>query len=325
MTSDPLENSQLVPDAAAFLDDLLPVEILPPLEEPAALPSEPPVPAASTLLADMQAMDMSPPVEEPPASPSEPDPEVLAYLAEMLAVEMPPPMEEAFASPSEPLAPDATAFLDGMQPAEQPLPQEEPAASPSEPLVPDATAFLGDLLSMNKASTPDGLLAPSEALSIKREIDESVAKLGERAGSVVGQGVQVSNLRLFIRFDQASEVSEMTRIFRLPGTPKWVCGLANLHGNLVPVLDIASFLSLPNEAGEKPILLVLGHGENAVAIPVSGIPERLRFGEVDRIPAPLVGEHLQPYVPGAFTRGNDIWLELEHEKLLRTLAASLAS
>lgn len=381
MTSDSLANSQLVPDAAAFLDDLLPVEKLSPLEEPTISPSElldfEAVAFPSDLLPENKtlspegsvAMSSKPgtpnpegflslgnllPPENifapqgeftaPDATAPSPDmlprvkplsPEELLILssepitsgsADFLSAGEPLPPEEHAASPSEVSALDATAFLGNVLAVGRPSPPEESVASPGEPPVPDASAFLGDILSMDAPPTQDGLLAPSKALSIQRELDnDSAPRLGERAGSVVGQGILVSNLRLFVRFDQASEVSEMTRIFRLPGTPKWVCGLANLHGNLVPVLDIASFFNLPNEASEKTMLLVLGHEENALAVTVNGIPERLRFNENDRIPAPLIGEYLQPYVPGAFARGNDIWLELEHEKLLKTLAISLAS
>jgi len=201
-----------------------------------------------------------------------------------------------------------------------------PDSLASDPLVPDASAFFLDALPPDEPPPSDGLVAPSEALSVARERDDSsVSSFRIRAAIATGQGVMVSNLRVFVRFDQASEVSEMVRLYRLPGTPKWICGLANLHGNLVPVLDLASFFNLPPETGEKPMLLVLGHGEAAVALIISGAPERLRFDDSDRIPAPLVGERLQPYVPGAFMRGNDVWLELEHERLLRAFAALLTS
>lgn len=201
-----------------------------------------------------------------------------------------------------------------------------PYSLTSDPLVPDATAFFLDALPQGEPPPSGGLVLPSEALSVARERDDSrVSRFGIRAASVAGQGVLVSNLKLFVRFDQASEVSEMVRLYRLPGTPKWICGLANLHGNLVPVLDLASFFNLPSEASEKSMLLVLGHGEAAVALIISGVPERLRFDDSERIPAPVVGERLQPYVPGAFMRGNDLWLELEHDRLLGAFAALLTS
>lgn len=201
-----------------------------------------------------------------------------------------------------------------------------PDSSASDLLVPDAAAFLIDALPPDGPPPSGGLVAPSEALSVTRERDDnSVSRAGIRAASITGQGVLVSNLRLFVRFDQASEVSEMVRLYRLPGTPQWIRGVANLHGNLVPVLDLASFFDLPPEVGEKHMLLVLGHGEAAVALIINGVPERLRFSNSDRIPTPLVGERLQPYVPGAFMRGSDIWLELEHERLLGALVALLTS
>ncbi len=321
------QNELPASDTSAFLADTQLIGMPSSLEEPAALPSELLAPDASAFLADTQPIDMSSPLKEPAALPSELlAPDASAFFVDTQPIGMSSPLKEPAALPSESLAPDASAFLAETQSIDMSSPLEEFAASPSEPFVPDASDFLGDILSMDKSSMPDGLLTPSEALSIARETGErNMLKSGKRADSITGQGVLVSNLQLFIRFDQASEVSEMTQIFRLPGTPKWVCGLVNLHGNLVPVLDIASFFNLPNDASEKSMLLVLGHEENALAVTVSGIPERLRFSEDDRIPAPLLGEYLQPYVPGAFTRGNDIWLELEHEKLLRTLAATLAS
>ena len=201
-----------------------------------------------------------------------------------------------------------------------------PLSLASDPLVPDATAFFIDALPPDEPPPSGGLVAPSVALSVARDCEDSGAsRSGARVADAAGQGVMVGRLRLFVRFDQASEVADMARLYRLPGTPKWICGLANLHGNLVPVLDLASFFNLTPEAGEKPMLLVLGHGEAAVALIIDGVPERLRFGDSERITAPLVGERMQPYVSGAFMRSSDIWLGLEHERLLGTLAAALTS
>ncbi|HEX8964312.1 MAG TPA: chemotaxis protein CheW [Rhodocyclaceae bacterium] len=203
-----------------------------------------------------------------------------------------------------------------------------------DPLVPDAMDFLAgfDLPSEPPAGLPlagpadDGLLPPSQALSGERAAAADLHPLpGQREAGHAGQGVLVGGLRLFLRFDQASEVSEMLPLYRLPGTPPWMRGIANLHGNLVPVIDLAGFFGLSAGTADKPMLLVIGHGEDAVAAIVDGIPERLKFADGDRVPAPLVGDRLQRYVPGAFLRGNDIWLEFEHEQLLEALTTSLSS
>ncbi|MGE5466170.1 MAG: chemotaxis protein CheW [Ignavibacteria bacterium] len=202
---------------------------------------------------------------------------------------------------------------------------------PAEVPVPDATGFLADLeFAFEPAAVPaldDGLLPPSQALAGEcGQGDAAPAALPDaRAAAHAGQGVLIGGLRLFLRFDQSSEISEMGPVYRLPGTPAWVRGVANLHGNLLPVVDLAGFFGLAEAGPGRPMLLVLGHGEAAVATIISGAPQRLRFAEEERVPAPLVGERLQPYVPGAFARGADIWLEFEHEQLLEALATALAS
>ena len=47
-----------------------------------------------------------------------------------------------------------------------------------------------------------------------------------------------------IRFEDGSELTELPDLYRLPNAPGWVRGMANLHGVLIPVFDLAGYLGL---------------------------------------------------------------------------------
>ncbi|NTU56185.1 MAG: hypothetical protein HGA79_08040, partial [Anaerolineales bacterium] len=53
---------------------------------------------------------------------------------------------------------------------------------------------------------------------------------------------KMGNITSLIRYENGSELSDMPAIYRLPNAPDWFAGVANLHGLLVPVFDLASYL-----------------------------------------------------------------------------------
>src|SRR6185295_11326262 len=143
------------------------------------------------------------------------------------------------------------------------------------------------------AVEPSALLSPSEAL--RRASVDAGERAAERkdAATLLRQGFRIGNLRLMVPFDGGSELSEMLPVYRLPNCASWFKGLVNLHGNLVPVFDLAGLLGAGAGGGERPMLLVLGHRENAAAVLVDGLPQRLRFTGAERVGIPEIPQTLK--------------------------------
>jgi len=95
-----------------------------------------------------------------------------------------------------------------------------------------------------------------------------------------------------LRILQVKEIIEYTPVTRIPGAPRWVCGVFNLRGRVVPVVDLAVKLGLGPSTlsrwscivvvevrlGEEP--LVLGLLSDAI-----GQVMELGPGEVEPPPA----------------------------------------
>ena len=86
--------------------------------------------------------------------------------------------------------------------------------------------------------------------------------IGFRAGS-----------RLFVSgIDEISELLAVPSLTPVPGTQAWLLGVANVRGNLVPVIDLARFLfGERTQSTERTRLLVVRQGAGSVALMVDEV------------------------------------------------------
>ncbi len=174
------------------------------------------------------------------------------------------------------------------------------------------------------------LLAPTQALLQGFVFDESapppsaVAAPAAPAPALLREGFQVGELRLMIRYQDGSELTDLPPVYRLPGAPAWFLGMANLHGALLPVFDPATLFGVAHGA-EKPMLLVLGHGEARAGVVIDGLPVRLRLAPDDRIEHGALPPRLAACAGGAWWSDGAAWIDLQVEVLLAQLAAGLGA
>lgn len=147
------------------------------------------------------------------------------------------------------------------------------------------------------------------------------------------QGVRIGDVGVMLTYEDSSELTDLPELYYLPNAPVWVKGLANLHGNLVPVFDVAQYLGVQcgdQAAGlghavgaNKPMLLVLGHGADAAGIVIEGIPQRLvpmpqQQTDTDTAPALLM-----PHIQGAYFINEQLWFDLNCSSLLDMLEQAM--
>ncbi len=192
---------------------------------------------------------------------------------------------------------------------------------------------MGDGLRLNRTDGPAPLLAPVEALLRRFEFDEAAgaertaahAQSGHEPGAVLlREGFRIGELRLMIRYEDGSELTDMPQVHLLPRAPAWFRGMANLHGTLVPVFDPAALFGVAHDESAKPMLLVLGHGDARAGLVIDGLPVRLRLTQADRIestaaPAPLAGSVGAAYWIDALD-----WMDLDVDRLLAALGDELS-
>jgi twitching motility protein PilI len=97
------------------------------------------------------------------------------------------------------------------------------------------------------ALSPFELLADYEQRSL-----EHVAGLPEQLdapGLWRGVGYRVGSTRLASGFDEVREILPLPPITQVPGAQPWMLGVANVRGNLLPIVDLKQFLE-----GERTVL-----------------------------------------------------------------------
>lgn len=64
-----------------------------------------------------------------------------------------------------------------------------------------------------------------------------------------GVGFRIGNKRLASGFDEVVEIMPMPQVTPVPGAQPWLLGVANIRGNLLPIVDLKQFLE-----GERTVL-----------------------------------------------------------------------
>lgn len=159
--------------------------------------------------------------------------------------------------------------------------------------------------------------------ALKAQVNaEIAARLREEADSARyahRRGFRVGDLRLLLKLDATSEVLEMPTLFRLPGAPAGVKGLANRHGRVVPVLDLSSLFGSQQDHAAKAWLLVCGRGDAAVGLVVDSLPEHKKFAAEDEAAITDVRHPVASFAKAAYREGQDIWIDLDADALFASV------
>lgn len=190
-------------------------------------------------------------------------------------------------------------------------------AAPPQPPAPDA--LLAPTVALLQGFVFDETPLPGAAARAAGAIDETAA--GE---TFLREGFRIGELRLAIRYEDGNELTDMPPVYALPRAPDWFCGMANLHGALVPVFDAAGLLRVPRDPHAKPMLLVLGHGEDKAGLMIDGLPVRLRLRAADRIDNAAAPAALADCVEQGYWSDGEDWLDLRVGALLDKLTNELA-
>jgi purine-binding chemotaxis protein CheW len=91
--------------------------------------------------------------------------------------------------------------------------------------------------------------------------------------------VRVAGEQYALPVGSVLEVAERGKITPVPGAPPEVLGVRNFHGQVIPVIDMASRLGLDRDA-EAPLIVVAQEGEHQAGLAVD---EVLEVGEMPKV------------------------------------------
>jgi purine-binding chemotaxis protein CheW len=128
----------------------------------------------------------------------------------------------------------------------------------------------------------------------------TLAKDTDEGTLFAGIGFTVGDEQYGLALDDVQEIITAPRITRVPKSPTYIKGVINLHGNVIPVLDIAARFGTGTttlSAGSK-IVVVEGEDE-VVGLLAEAVGKVTRFREEEvQPPPPLVAGISAEYLDG---------------------------
>jgi chemotaxis signal transduction protein len=98
-----------------------------------------------------------------------------------------------------------------------------------------------------------------------------------------------------------------------------------LHGQLIPVFDLAAYFGVDPDPQAKRMLLVLSRAKDATGVLIDGLPARLRCSEAQYTDASAAPERLIPHLLGLIILENQLWFDLNPHSLLDAIEQSLTN
>ena len=171
---------------------------------------------------------------------------------------------------------------------------------------------------MDTPHGPFGILADYEQRSLAH-----VAGLPEQLeapGLWRGVGFRIGARRLASGFEEVVEIIPMPQVTPVPGAQPWMLGVANVRGNLLPIVDLKQFLD-----GERTVLhegqrvLIVRQPGGDVAVTIDELFGQRSFLEEHKLADnDLAQGRYAHFIEAVYRMGEDIWGIFSLQKLART-------
>ena len=151
------------------------------------------------------------------------------------------------------------------------------------------------------------------------------AAAGHRTGAAgrewVGVAFRLGPESFLVARDETREVMALpSTLTRVPGARSWIRGLANVRGQLLPVIDLRQYLgSGTTGLGRNVRVLVVNHRDIPAGLLVDEVLGFRRFSDADfeSTPAPTL-VRCDRYLAGAFRRDGEAWPVLSLKLLVES-------
>lgn len=152
-----------------------------------------------------------------------------------------------------------------------------------------------------------------------RAVTASHSTDASQAGEWVGVALRMAGELYLVARDEAREVLGVPApLTRVPGARTWILGLANVRGQLLPIIDLRGFLgSGPTPVTRNSRVIVVNHRDIPAGLLVDEVLGFRRFADAEftaERPSTIV--QCDRYIAGSFRRGSEQWPVLGLRTLL---------
>jgi twitching motility protein PilI len=161
-----------------------------------------------------------------------------------------------------------------------------------------------------------------------RAVSANTSTDSGQAGEWVGVALRMAGELYLVAREEAREVLGLpVALTRVPGAKSWVLGLANIRGQLLPIIDLRAFLgSGPTPPSRNTRVIVVNHREIPAGLLVDEVLGFRRFADAEftaEVPPTVV--RCEQYIAGSFRRGTEQWPVIGLRSLLEDPPFSGAS
>lgn len=152
--------------------------------------------------------------------------------------------------------------------------------------------------------------------SLLREIEEmcraSATGMERQVENTIkwsGIAYRLGNNLLVSKLGEVVEILEFPELSTIPLTQPWVRGIANVRGNLLPVIDLNGYLhGRTTELTSRTRVLVIDHDGLYSGLVVDEVLGLKHFTDDEfSTEAADVDAYLKPYIQNGYRRGEQIW------------------
>lgn len=131
-----------------------------------------------------------------------------------------------------------------------------------------------------------------------------------------GVSFRVGGYKLATPLGQVVEILTLPDLSRVPGAKSWVMGIANVRGNLLPIIDLHNFLhGVQTSVKKRSRVLVLNHEGVFSGLLVDEVMGMRRFlAEKRRVTPVGVDLEIKPYIEHIYDY-DEQWLVFSMHKL----------
>ena len=149
-----------------------------------------------------------------------------------------------------------------------------------------------------------------QELESRRRADVAGKGTDELSSEWVGVGFRIGQEQFVASRDQVREVLMLPEnMTRVPGAKRWMLGIANLRGHLLPLIDLKMMLGSGRTTLRRNTRVIsINHREVPAGLVVDEVLGFRRFMESEfRDKWPETAVRCDRFVKGAYERGQDSW------------------
>jgi len=154
---------------------------------------------------------------------------------------------------------------------------------------------------------PVALLAEIEQRSRVHAI--GLPQQEEFKSTALSIGFRIGDIKLCAPVDEVAELLTFPSMSRVPGTKSWVKGIANVRGNLLPIMDLNDYLTRqPTKLNVRSRVLVVNHAGVFAGLLVDEVLGLQHFLDEERKrQLPEMDNFIKSYLTGTYEQDGEEW------------------